>query len=150
MHSTTIVPQRASSLARTVMGSILSKLVNQHTKRIIFISSLYARISRIDRLQQSAVEKLNQLMVLATNEKSLTFSARFHGLVWRGTGITTVLSPENLRPLMSEDQRRELSAQVVDMAPRCLRYGKSEMIRDVQRLLFQSNDLVTVPETTVY
>jgi hypothetical protein len=144
MQSTTSHHQRASSLVRTAMGSILSKLVNEHTKRIIFITSLYARVSRIDKLQQSAMVKLNQLMVLATNESSLPFSARLHQLVWGGTDLTDVLTPELLQSRLNEDQRRELSTQVVDMTPKCLRYGKLAMIKDVQKLLFQ-NDLVPSP-----
>jgi hypothetical protein len=150
MQSTTSQNQRASNLARTVMGSILSKLVNQHTKRIILMTSLYARVSRMEKLQQSAMAKLNQLMVLATNENSLSFSARFHSVIWRDTNLAGILTPEVLQSHMNEEQRRELSTQVVDMSPMCLRYGsKCQMIKDVQTLLFQGMSLTSsVAHTT--
>lgn len=144
MHSTASNDQRASSLVRTVMGFILSKLVNQHTKRIIFVTSLYTRMSRLDKLQQSAVAKLNQVMVLASNEDSLSFTSRLQSVIWNRTEINNLLSPEMLRRGLSEEQRRELSTRVVDMAPKCLRYGKPSMIKDVQNLLSQFDRLLPV------
>lgn len=142
MHSTTSNDQRASSLVRTVIEFILSKLVNQHTKRIIFVTSLYTRVSRLDQLQHSAVAKLNQVMVLASNEDSLSFTARLQSVIWNKTEINNVLSPEVLSRGLSEEQKRELSTRVVDMAPKCLRYGKPSMIKDVQNLLSQLDQLV--------
>lgn len=142
MHSTTSTDQRASSLVRTVTEFFLSKLVNQHTKRIIFVTSLYSRMSRMETLQQSAVAKLNQLMVLATNEDSLSFSARLQSVIWNKTALNSVLTPEVLQSNLSEEQRRELSTAVVDMAPRWLRYQKPSMIKDIYSLLSHSDELV--------
>lgn len=137
MYSTTSNDQRASSLVRTVVETILSKLVNQHTKRIIFVTSLYTRVSRLEKLQQSAVAKLNQLMVLATNENSLPLATRLQSVIWNNTEINTTLSPDVLNGPLSEEQKRELSTRVVDMSPSWLRYGKPSMIKDVQKLLSQ-------------
>ncbi len=142
MHSTASNDQRASSLVRTVMEFILSKLVNQHTKRIIFVTSLYTRMSRMETLQHSAVAKLNQLMVLATNEDSLSFSARLQSVIWNKTALNSVLTPEVLHMQLSEEQRREISTQVVDMAPRWLRYQKPSMIKDICSLLTHTDELV--------
>ncbi|WJJ55156.1 hypothetical protein [Xanthomonas phage RTH11] len=127
------------------MEFILSKFVNQHTRRIIFVTSLFTRTSRLDRLQQSAVAKLNQVMVLASNDSSLPLASRLHNLVWRGTDLNSVLSAEVMHgvPVMTEAQLRDLSTRVVDTAPKYLRYGaKPDMIRDVFRLLTQSGKMV--------
>lgn len=142
MQSTASHNQRASSLVRTVTEFFLSKLVNQHTRRIIFITSLYTRVSSLEKLQQSAVAKLNQLMVLATNEDSLTFSARLQNVIWSKTEINSRLTPEVFRGHMSEEQIRDLATDVVDMAPQWLRYPKSSMIKDVYNLLTHSDELV--------
>jgi hypothetical protein len=137
MNSTTSKDQRASSMLRTVVETIQSKHVKHHTKRIIFVSSLYTRVSRLEKLQQSAVAKLNQLMVLATNENSLPLATRLQSVIWNNTEINTTLSPDVLNGPLSEEQKRELSTRVVDMSPSWLRYGKPSMIKDVQKLLSQ-------------
>lgn len=145
MHSTTSSDQRASSLVRTIVEFILSKLVNQHTKRIIFVTSLYSRVSRLDKLQQSAVAKLNQVMVLASNADSLSFTTRFQNVIWNQTELNSILTPEMIARGLSDEQRRELSTRVVEMAPKCLRYGKPNMIKDVQNLLSQLDRLSPAP-----
>lgn len=144
MHITASSRQRTSSLAGAVLEFLLSKLVNQHTKRIIFVTSLYTRVSRLNQLEQSAITKLNQLMVLATNEDSLSFTSRLHQVIWGGTGINETLTPEILRSEMSEEVRRQLSTRVVDMSPKWLRYEKPNMIKDVVNLLRQSPQLAVV------
>ncbi len=141
MYITTSPRQRASSLVGTVMEFLLSKLVNQHTKRIIFVTSLYTRVSRLNQLEQSAITKLNQLMVLATNEDSLSFTSRLHQVIWGRTGINETLTPEILRGDLSEETCRQLSTKVVDMSPKWLRYEKPNMIKDVVSLLRQTPQL---------
>lgn len=137
MYSITSNDQQPPSLVRSVFEALLSKLVNQHTKRILFVTSLYTRVSRLDKLQQSAVAKLNQLMVLATDEKSLPLATRLQSFIWNNTEINDALSPDVLSNQMSEEEKHELSTRVVDMCPIWLRYGKPNMIRDVQKLLSQ-------------
>lgn len=143
----TASPNQSTSLVRTAMEFFLSKLVNQHTKRIIFVTSLYTRVSRLTLLEQSAVVKLNQLMVLATNEDSLSFTSRLQSLVWGQTAVTDMLSLEVLRGELTDDRCRELSTRVVDMSPKWLRYEKPNMIRDVVNLLRQSPQLSTFRAT---
>lgn len=138
--------QRASSLVWAVMEFFLSKLVNQHTKRIIFVTSLYTRMSRLTQLEHSAISKLNQLMVLATNEESLTFTSRLNRIIWGRTDINDKLTPELLRGELSEELCQQLSTEVVDMYPRWLRYEKPNMIKDVSNLLRQSSLLRQSPQ----
>lgn len=133
--------QRAPSLVWAVMEFLLSKLVNQHTKRIIFVTSLYTRVSRLSQLEQSAISKLNQLMVLATNEDSLTFTSRLNRVIWGRTNINEKLTPELLRGELTDELCQQLSTEVVDMSPRWLRYEKPNMIKDVSNLLRQTPQL---------
>lgn len=141
MHTTTRPNQRPGNRGRTILEFILSKLVNRHTKRIIFVTSLYTRVSHLTQLEASAVAKLNQLMVLATNEESLSFSSRLQNIVWGRTHIDETLTPEILRTGLTDARCEELSTKVVDMSPRWLRYEKPRMIQDVANLLRQSPQL---------
>lgn len=141
MQTMTGPSQRANSLVWVVMEFLLSKLVNQHTKRIIFVTSLYTRVSRLSQLEQSAISRLNQLMVLATNEESLTFTSRLNRIIWGRTQINEKLTPELLRGELSDELCQQLSTEVVDMSPRWLRYEKPNMIKDVWNLLRQTPQL---------
>lgn len=141
MHTTTRPALRKISKGRTIMEYILSKLVNRHTKRIIFVTSLYTRVSRLTQLEAAAVAKLNQLMVLATNEDSLTFTSRLQNVVWSQTPLEETLTPEILRTGLTDARCEELSTRVVDMSPKWLRYEKPRMIQDVASLLRQSPQL---------
>ncbi len=140
MHGTASKDQRGVSLVRTVVEFILSKLVNEHTRRMIFVTSIYKRGTRLDHLKQSAVVRLNHVMTVATDPRSLTMAARLHNLVWGNTDLNTVLSPEVFARKLSEAEKRELSTRVVDMAPKFLRYGKPAMIRDLCQL-FSMNEM---------
>ncbi|QVD49392.1 hypothetical protein LUCX_322 [Xanthomonas phage vB_XciM_LucasX] len=139
MHSMTSPHPGTSSRVRAVVEFCLSKLVSEHAKRIIFVTSLYARMSRLEKLQAAAIDKLNHFMVLATNSASLPLPSRLQNVIWKSTSLNDMLSPEILKTPLTPEQRRELSTKVVDITPGWLRYGtKPSMIDDVGNLLSPS------------
>lgn len=121
------------------MEFLLAKLCSQHIKRIIFVTSLFAQLNRMESLQQSARDKLNYIMALASDQNALGLPARFQGAVWKNTGlhdvIESVLSGRKLTP----EQTREISMCVVDLSPEWVRYSsKPAMADDVYHLITEA------------
>ncbi len=129
-------------IARSVMEFLLSKITSQHGKRILFITSLYFQVVRIERMKAEIITKLNEVMGLTTNEDALRFPATFRGVVWSNTDLTAALNEEVLDKDISEDRAREISEHVVDIAPKWVRYGRrADMVTDVMTLIKSGGQL---------
>lgn len=129
------------SLRLRLMRFMLSKLVSRQGKRIFFVTSLYCHAYHLDSLKADAITKLNRVMGLVSDEKGLHFPILFHEMVWKGTHVNDVLATHSLDEPLSEDAVQSLSAQLVDMAPKFINYGRKDMVEDVADLLRNSNRL---------
>lgn len=127
---------------QSVMEFLLSKITSQHGKRILFITSLYFQVVRIERMKAEIITKLNEVMGLTSNEDALRFPAKIRGVVWSNTDLTAALSEEVLDKDISEDRAREISEHVVDIAPKWVRYGRrADMVTDVMTLIQSGRQL---------
>ena len=118
-----------------VFEFLMSKLTSRHGKRIIFITSLYFQVVRLERLKSDAMTKLNEIMSLAACEDALRFPVAIRGMVWHNTDLSSTLSEELLDTDISEDRVKEISERVVGLTPKWLRYGQTEMLADVGALI---------------
>ena len=113
----------------------------------MFVTSLYSRIVRLDTLKAEAIEKLNDVMHLATNNNALALPALTNNMIWKDANLQSVLNEAVLRDEIPEAKAKEISEQVVDMAPAWLHYSRDSMnsresmIQDVMCLIRQGNEL---------
>lgn len=147
MSATTSLTQEQPSLVRRAIESMLAKLVNPHTKRVILLSSLLSRVSRAEKLQDSAIHRLNRLMAIASDERSLAFSSRFENLVWGANPTVELISAEVIaNGDMSQIDRWSLAERLVDDSPKCLRYAsRTNMTDDIYKLLGSYLDSIRQP-----
>ena len=124
-----------------LMQFLLSKLISSHGKRIIFITSLYFEVVRLERLKTSAFTKLNDIMNLSSSEDALRLPAEFRRMVWGHTKIDSELSEEFLDKDISEERAKVISTRVVDLSPVWVRYDKRAMISDVLELIRKGGQL---------
>lgn len=137
MNSTTSLHRGETRSVGTVLKYMLSKLVSQHVKRIVAMSSLAAKCNRLGRLEREGVDRLNALLVLTLQgrEDALLAPSRLKDFVWGKTKLDEVLTPDVLNRPMTDEQVREISVRIVDLTPMWLRYGKPLMLEDICRLL---------------
>lgn len=130
------LPVFVESPARRLFTWTVRKLTSRHGRRILFITSLYFQIVRIEQMRQDVVSRLNDIMALAKSEKALQLPIAIRGIVWRGSNLTDILSAEELSRPIPRDRAQAISERIVDRMPRCLAYSvRREMIDDVLTLL---------------
>jgi hypothetical protein len=127
---------------RSIGFMLVSALLPMHGKRLIFITSLYCYVARLDELQDEALNRLNQAMYLAKNGHALRFPAAVSGVVWNGIGIQSVLSMDVLNNDASPLKTLEIAERVVALSPSWLRYSsRNKMVRDVRALINNTTGL---------
>ncbi len=129
------------TLVRT-LEFLASKMCSKHGKRILFISSLYVQVTQLERMKADTVSKLNRVMGLnVRREEAVHFPAVISSLVWRGMSVGAVLSREMMSQHVDDQRVREVSAKVVEISPRWLRYGEGDMINDVAKFILNGHEL---------
>lgn len=115
---------------------LLSKMTNTHSKRIIFLTSLYCRVVRLEQMRDDAIGKLNNLLQLARRDQALRFPAAIQGMVWDIDGLRSQISQEMSQPEWNANKARELSEQLVAASPQWVRYGElDDMVHDVMAMM---------------
>ncbi len=128
--------QSQPTMIQRLVGFLISKFTSRHGKRIIFITSLYFQVVRIEQLKADVIKKLNQVMSLSSSEDALLFPAAISGLLWKGHDISQTLCEADLAQPISRERAQEISARVVDRMPACIRYARrQDMVSDVMNLI---------------
>lgn len=123
---------------------LLGSLVNPHSRRILFITSLYFQLTRKETASDEMMEKLNKVMELASvTPSSLRLPAQFHHLFWDEEKLKQVLKgcdaseTECLWDQALSTDIDQVSKGILTVTPSWLRYGREEtMLKDLRRLLF--------------
>lgn len=136
MHTQASQTLSNRSVWTTAGEFLLSKLISRHGKRIVFITSLYFQVVRIERLKSEGMAKLNQLMGLAASEDALQLPTLLRGMVWKNTDLGNALNEEALDSEITEARAEGIAKRVVEMAPAWVRYGRqTDMVDDVKKLI---------------
>lgn len=117
----------------------LAHTANDHGRRLLYLTTLYSRYNHLQQLEASAIEKLNYLLVVASDDNALRLPVRLGHVYWAEVALDDILNRDVLRKVDLR-QMRSLAQKVVAIAPNCLRYGDStnrmttdtyQLIRDV-------------------
>lgn len=122
---------------------LLGLFLPENGKRIIFLTTLHARLVRDGVFHEETLQKLNESLHLARSDAALQLPATIYGRIW-DPEVTQQIFQEidgdyrGNSCLLFEDARR-VSARIVSLAPSWIRYGTSEqMEQDAQQLFYCS------------
>jgi hypothetical protein len=121
-------------LQQIFFGS-MSALMSNHVKRMIFITSLYCYVERLDSLREEALVKLNRAMPMARSGNALRFPAAMRNIVWGDTQVESVLDHHLLKEDIPDQLVALKAEEIVNLTPRWIRYPRNSMIRDTQLLI---------------
>lgn len=109
---------------------------NDHGRRLLYLTSLYTRYNHLQKLEEGAIEKLNYLLVMASDKDALRLPGRLGDVFWAEVPLEDVLNRDVLQKLDLQ-QMRLLAQHVVAITPKCLRYGgkSNRMITDTYQLI---------------
>jgi len=139
------------SFARRLFHSVLKSTVPNHTKKIIMLSSVAARIRDTTDPDRDIAAKLNHVLALSNDDDALLLPMQLSRRIWSSPiqiNCSTKAESEfkdlndfHLMPL-SSTQIRIVSDQIVKNTPDWLRYGSNrEMKKDVLKVLMSSRQL---------
>lgn len=124
------VPTLQAPTGFSPTGQLIRAFSSNHGRRIMFITSLYFRIKRLDKLKEDAIAKLNAIMHLASSDEAMRLPALLSGFVWRNIPIDQVLTQEYLDREISEEKAHVISERVVGLTPKWARYDSDEVMQD--------------------
>lgn len=114
---------------RTLVSGVLSKVIPSRTKRLILLSSLYARLRNTTSFDSATIHKLNKALSLCKDDKAIQFPMHLTRAIWRGDRGNVILYPE---PNIAELEI--LVRRVMQTIPSWLRYDEVSMFKDLYKL----------------
>lgn len=131
----------SSGLNRVVMKPIvgfLERHLPNRTKRLIFITSLGARMKNTETFDNATLHKLNQVMTLSSNESALKLPVQLSRAIWRGKSSYEIFNAD-VQETIKAARIKEMAVRAIKAMPAWLRYDRDENIeKDVVQLLSNS------------
>jgi hypothetical protein len=127
---------RSTSIKPFFAGLLMKHLPNR-TKRLILFASLSARMCNTTRFDKSTLSKLNQVMLLGSDDNALTLPVQLSKVIWKGDAGVQVHYPE---PQAVDPE--EAISRVFEAIPQWLRYAQPETIRADLMTFMSHRDLI--------
>lgn len=118
------------SMLRKAWMLVLERLP-EHTKRLIFVTSLTASVKRSNNLDDRTLHKLNEIMELCRTEGAMKLPVAVSQVIWNERVV------HDATRILKEDQTDNLSeliARFKEQAPPWLQYDPAAMESDMKRL----------------
>lgn len=123
----------------------LHRHVPNRTKRLIFVTSLSARLKDTQTLDNATLAKLNQVMVLSHTEDAMKLPVQLSRAIWNGKSAREIFNADLPKEMLCRGRIKELASAAIAAMPAWLHYGEpNEIEYDVSRLLNNSNTVLGV------
>lgn len=123
--------QKFTALRNRTVLFLLSRMTNTHAKRILFLTSLYCRVVRLEHMRDDTIDQLNGLLRLAKRRDALRLPVAVQGMVWTDD-LSAQVREELCRTDFDESKAEELASRVIAGAMSWMRYGNpGEMEEDI-------------------
>lgn len=131
---------------RSMAAAALSKHLPDRTKKLMFLASLGARLSKRTTFDQGTLHKLNKVMDLCSDDSALKLPVQISQAIWKGDKGVEVLRPDQNIAEMSEEQLEKAVDQLMKASPVWLRYSTTdspdEIRQDIKTLLLNREILI--------
>jgi hypothetical protein len=135
-----------STTVTALFASFLYRHLPDRTKRLMFLASLSARLSKKTTFDQRTLHKLNQAMSLSADDSALNLPVQISHAIWKGDNGVEILRPNENFAEMTSEKAEELIDGLISAAPKWIHYGKDdkELRSDVRELLMNQELLAAV------
>ncbi|MCK9234810.1 MAG: hypothetical protein M0P09_00685 [Acholeplasmataceae bacterium] len=105
-------------------------------KRIVFVSSLACQMSPEKKLSPETINKLNLLMDLVEDSKSLELGSDFSNAIWKNRQCLTVCQKVAQEEVSDDQSVSSIVASIKESTAHWLKYGDEKLMeRDIQFLV---------------
>lgn len=118
---------------------LLNLFLPNKIKRIVYLTTLHARLVRDGVFQQELLSKVNQTLLIARDDKALDLPATMTHRLWTDEQIRPLFDKTDLNQTvcLPFEEAARISKELVDMSPDWLHYAKSqEMVIDTLKLFY--------------
>ena len=124
---------------------VLFHILPKRMKRLMFLSSLSAKIAQTKCLDASTQQRLKETLHLCKNEKALGFPAEYCNTIWAKREIDSLVCPIYLGTQVQDEQLTRTARMIVAIMPCWLVYDSiSKIVADVRTLLVARGELFHV------
>ena len=135
----------------TIKSRFLNWLLPDKIKRMIFLSSLAAYIRDLQKPDKETLKKLNEILLLCSNEEALRFPIEIHSKIWGRFDIECLqqsgIDVSNMREFhtrgLAKSEMRIVANRFIDYMPVWLKYQSKESIRQDIYRLFLGLEVIT-------
>lgn len=118
---------------------LLSIFTPNKIKRITYLTTLHAHLVRDGVFQQELLGKVNQTLQIAKDDDALVLPATMHTRLWDDAQIRPLFSDTDFSKTvcLPFDEAKRISEELVDMAPKWLKYDDYQvMVVDTLKLFY--------------
>lgn len=120
----------------------VGKNLSSRMKRIVFLTSLPARLKETNKFDDETLTKLNRVMSLGKRSDALEISIFLSKAVWCGQGAKEILGTTTPANALAAAPSPGIVANIISNMPSWLRYGDDEEIKEDVMQLLKSQDAI--------
>ena len=130
------VADRVKSLRNRTVLFLLSRVTNSHSRRILFLTSLYCRVVRLEHLRDDTIDQINTLLSLAKRREALRLPAAVRNIVWTNEALNSKIHEELHRKEFDPIKAEELAQLIISDAVDWMWYDDPKrMTQDIVEML---------------
>lgn len=122
---------------------LISFLLPERLIRVLFISSLYTKIFKIETVDPLVLHKLNSILKVCENDYALGAGMKLSNIFWNDVElkqIQVVLNNKN-ELTISKEVEEEIASAIIKNTPKWLLYNRADMYMDIRRMVEYRLDL---------
>lgn len=139
--------QSLRRLINTFVVMFLDNVLPNRMKRLILLSSLYAKINSVSEPDKAIALKLNQVLSLSKSHEALLFPMQLGNRLWRDSikvecGNSKSLKINSFSEIaiasLTRTEMRIVSDQILKTIPQWLKYGSNRQMKQDLTILLSS------------
>lgn len=120
---------------RRIFLFLIIQGLSRHSKRMLFVTSLYYKLIDTDTISKDSLEQLNKALRVADNVDSMEFPAMIHNWIWDEELISCFYKTIDLHKDSLAFTKESLE-DLLKVIPQWLWYGRQDdMLSDINLLL---------------
>lgn len=123
-------------------GAALVNLLPARHKRLIFLSSIFARLEDHQVVDHATLAKLNRALVLGMRDDALVVPVALNRAIWHDLDSKELDLAKLREEEMTKTSLRFVCNAIIEKMPACLKYGDESVIREDLQKLFAERSLL--------
>lgn len=126
----------------SALGVALLSLIPARTKRLIFLSSIYARMEKRPSVDRDTLHKLNKALALCNDEAALMMPVHLNRVIWNSESAEEIPLDMLFTEELDRSKLRMACTLIIKHMPAWLRYSDENVMREDLQKLFAERSVL--------